>query len=100
MTWNYARMLIRMTSNGNGYDLGTACIRNATYFYSGGYYCFGNHVVVGNTMDGGRGFRWVVMPWFSCADFGSGFDVPGLALYNQCSSAPLRIGAVYLQYKT
>ena len=51
-------------------------------------------------MDGGRGFRWVVMPWFGSADFPNGFDVPGLALYNQCSSAPLRIGAVYLQYKT
>jgi len=100
MTWNYARMLIRMTSNGSGFDTGTACIRNATYFYSVGYTCFGNHVSVGNTMDGGRGFRWVVMPWFSCADFPNGFDVPGLALYNQCSSSPLRIGAVYLQYKT
>jgi hypothetical protein len=100
MAWNYVRILIRMTSNGSSFDTGTACIRNATYFYNVGYTCFGNHVSVGNTMDGGRGFRWVVMPWFGYADLYGGTDVPGFALYNQCSSSPLRIGAVYLQYKT
>jgi hypothetical protein len=40
------------------------------------------------------------MPWFGYADLYSATDVPGFALYNQCSSIPLRIGAVYLQYKT
>jgi hypothetical protein len=100
MTWNYVRMLIRMTSNDGSFSTGTACIRNATYAYTAGYACFGDHKVVSTTTDGGRGFRWVVMPWFGYADLYSGTDVPGLALYNQCSSSPLRIGAVYLQYKT
>jgi hypothetical protein len=51
-------------------------------------------------MDSARGFKWVVMPWFSYSDFANGVDVPGLGLYNQYSDASLRIGAVYLQYKT
>ena len=102
MTWNYVRMLIRITSNQSNFGQSEiGCIRNATYAYTVGYVCFGNHVSVGGTiMDGGRGFKWVVMPWFGYADLYSGTDVPGLALYNQCSSIPLRIGAVYLQYKT
>jgi hypothetical protein len=101
MTWNYARAIIRITSNQGNFDQSQiGCIRNATYFYGIGYTCFGNHVSVGGTiLDGGRGFKWVVMPWFGYADLYGATDVPGFALYNQCSSIPLRIGAVYLQYK-
>jgi hypothetical protein len=40
------------------------------------------------------------MPWTSYSDFIAGTDVPGLAIYNQSSAVPLRIGAVYIQYKT
>ena len=101
MTWNYARMFIRMTSNTGTFSQSLAgCIRNAGYFYGSGWYCFGCFVQVGSVMDSGRGFRWVVMPWFSYSDFIGGTDVPGLGLYNQFSDIGLRIGAVYLQYKT
>jgi hypothetical protein len=79
---------------------GIGCIRNASYFYGSGWYCFGTHVSISSTMDSARGFKWVVMPWFSYSDFTNGVDVPGLGLYNQYSDASLRIGAVYLQYKT
>ena len=101
MTWNYARVLVRMTSTVSTFSqAGIGCIRNATYFYGSGWLCFGTHVSISNTMDSARGFKWVVMPWFSYSDFANGVDVPGLGLYNQYSDASLRIGAVYLQYKT
>jgi hypothetical protein len=100
MTWNYARLLVRITSNSGTFSQSLAgCIRNATYFYGSGWLCYGAHISVGSTMDSGRGFKWVVMPWFSYSDFANGTDVPGLGLYNQFSDIALRIGAVYLQYK-
>lgn len=100
MTWNYGRMIIRITGyDGSFYGGYVGCIRNASYFYSTGWYCFGNHVQIGTTLDGGRGFRWVVMPWFSYNDFSNGTDVPGLGIYNQNSDIAIRIGGVYLQYK-
>jgi hypothetical protein len=101
MTWNYVRVLVRITSNSGTFSQSLAgCIRNATYAYTVGWRCFGDHIQVGSTMDSGRGFKWVVMPWFGYSDLYSATDVPGFGLYNQFSDIPLRIGAVYLQYKT
>ena len=40
------------------------------------------------------------MPWTTYSDFIGSTDVPGLAIYNQSSAVPLRIGAIYIQYKT
>jgi hypothetical protein len=100
MTWNSFRLFIRMTSNDASFSTSSGCLRMGSYFYNNGWYCFGCHVPVGVAMDGGRGFKWVVMPWTSYSDFIAGTDVPGLAIYNQSSAVPLRIGAVYIQYKT
>jgi hypothetical protein len=101
MTWNFARVLVRITSNTGTFSQSLAgCIRNASYFYLNGWSCFGPHVQVGTTMDSNRGFKWIVMPWFGYSDLYSNADVPGFGLYNQFSDIGLRIGAVYLQYKT
>jgi trimeric autotransporter adhesin len=100
MAWNHFRLLIRMTSNDGSFSVSSGCLRMGGYFYNNGWYCFGCHVPVGSTMDGGRGFRWVVMPWTTYSDFIGSTDVPGLAIYNQSSAVPLRIGAIYIQYKT
>ena len=99
MAWNHFRLLIRMTSNDGSFSVSSGCLRMGGYFYNNGWYCFGCHVPVGSTMDGGRGFRWVVMPWTTYSDFIGSTDVPGLAIYNQSSAVPLRIGAIYIQYK-
>jgi hypothetical protein len=100
MTWNSARMIIRITTNTGTFSQSLAgCIRNASYFYGNGWQCFGAHVPLSTVMDSGRGFRWIVMPWFTYSDFYGTTDVPGLGLYNQFSDIALRIGAVYLQYK-
>jgi limonene-1,2-epoxide hydrolase len=55
MTWNYARLLVRMTSTVSTFSqAGIGCIRNASYFYGSGWYCFGTHVSISSTMDSAR----------------------------------------------
>ena len=101
MNFTCLRLIARYASPNGNTDSTPTYIRMAGYFYSGGWYCFGTCVLLSGNgqMDGGRGYRTLVMPWISGNCFNSWGDVTGMGLFVPSGGATVRIGSVYIQYK-